>query len=145
MSEVDRNNFVSIPPLRSVTDWGGELPPDLVNPDSLGAKQELFAFLFPKLLDFAHSQGYRVRIGEVWRGDEQQKANIAKGSSKVGRSLHQDKLAVDLNLFKDSDFLETTEEHRPLGEFWESLHPLCRWGGEFGDGNHYSITHGGRR
>jgi hypothetical protein len=26
-----------------------------------------------------------------------------------------------------------------LGEFWEGLHPLCRWGGRFNDGNHYSI------
>ena len=45
--------------------------------------------------------------------------------------------------------------HKPFGEFWESLHPDCRWGGnwdkdnnpfEFGenDGNHYSLEHEGR-
>ena len=61
------------------------------------------------------------------------------------------KLAIDLDLFKDGEgfemgckvYLTKTEDHRKLGEFWESLHPLCRWGGRFGDGNHYSLEHGG--
>jgi hypothetical protein len=32
-----------------------------------------------------------------------------------------------------------------LGEFWESLHPLCCWGGHFRnrDPYHFSVTHGG--
>jgi len=49
----------------------------------------------------------------------------------------------DFNLFKDGVFLQGTEDHRPLGEYWESLDPLCRWGGRFNDGNHYSIEHEG--
>jgi hypothetical protein len=62
---------------------------------------------------------------------------------------HFHKLAQDLDLFKFNattfqfDYCMATEDHRPFGEYWESLHDLCRWGGRFGDGNHYSIEHGG--
>lgn len=31
------------------------------------------------------------------------------------------------------------------GEHWESLHPLCRWGGRFGDANHISLEHEGKK
>ena len=59
-------------------------------------------------------------------------------------SNHKRKLAIDIDLFLDGRYyLTETGDHRKLGEFWESLHPLCRWGGRFGDGNHYSIEHGG--
>jgi hypothetical protein len=58
-------------------------------------------------------------------------------------SNHKQRLAIDFNLFKDGVFLQGTEDHRPLGEYWESLDPLCRWGGRFNDGNHYSIEHEG--
>ena len=30
-----------------------------------------------------------------------------------------------------------------FGHFWQGLHPLCRWGGEFDDANHFSLEHRG--
>jgi hypothetical protein len=30
-----------------------------------------------------------------------------------------------------------------LGKYWKRQHPLCRWGGDFQDGNHYSLEHEG--
>jgi len=54
-------------------------------------------------------------------------------------------LAVDLELFKDGAYLTKTEDHKALGEYWKTLHELCRWGGDFDDGNHYSLTHGGMK
>ena len=97
----------------------------------LGKKQELFSRLVPRLLDKAHELGFEVRIGHVLRCMQ----------CPVGRktSLHKSKLAIDLNLFKNGDFLTSTEDHRPLGEWWENQHELCRWGGRFNDGNHYSL------
>ena len=53
------------------------------------------------------------------------------------------RLAIDLNLFRDGAFLQSSEDHRALGEWWEKQHPLARWGGRFMDGNHYSLEHGG--
>jgi hypothetical protein len=57
------------------------------------------------------------------------------------RSAHKQRLAIDLNLFRDGKFLSLTEDHAPLGKFWQSLGGT--WGGEFNDGNHYSLAFNG--
>lgn len=103
----------------------------------LGEKQELFSILIAQHVVWLYEQGYKVRTGHAMRCK----------NCPVGRatSLHKSKLAEDLNLFKDGDFLTTTEDHRISGEKWESRHELCSWGGRFNDGNHYSVKHGGRR
>lgn len=109
--------------------------------EELGKKQELFGFLLSKLIQNIYNAGYSVRVGEVYRTDA---AWLATPRGRAGkRSVHQDKLAVDLNLFKDRQYLWNTEDHRVFGEWWEMQHPLCRWGGHFGDGNHYSLEHKG--
>lgn len=121
-------------------------------PTTLGQHQELFMRLLPRLIDKAFALGYTVRGGELWRSDAAA-AEYARQGKGIQNSLHRDKLAIDLNLFKDGKYLTASEDHRPLGEFWKSLHPLCCWGGDFKDekgmpkpdGNHYSITWQGRK
>ena len=109
---------------------------------TLGMKQEIFSLNLALLLLYAYQHGYRVRMGETWRSPTKAGENAAAGIG-IANSLHTLKLAADLNLFKDGVFLTKTEDHRPLGEYWESLHVDNRWGGRFDDGNHYSMTHGG--
>lgn len=112
---------------------------------TLGTKQRLFMRLLPRLIDFAYENGYELTIGDAFR-DQRAFGPVGEpGPYGNPYSLHKSRLAVDLNLFRNGRFLTRTEDHRPLGEFWESLHPLCSWGGRFSDGNHYSIEHGGRR
>jgi len=53
------------------------------------------------------------------------------------------RLAIDLNLFKDGIFQESSEAHKELGEWWETQHLMARWGGRFNDANHYSFLHDG--
>jgi len=111
---------------------------------NLGAKQEIFTENLAFLIMFAYYKGYRIRMGETWRSPHTAAANAAAGIG-IANSLHTIKLAVDLNLFKDGQYLTKTEDHRELGEFWKILDPDNRWGGDFSnpDGNHYSMTHGG--
>jgi len=113
---------------------------------TLRQKQSLFVKLVAKLIDFAYEEGYELTFGEAWRTPEQAALNAAAGTG-ISTSLHTERLAIDLNLFKHNKFLTDTESHRPLGEHWERLHPLCRWGGRFTrpDGNHYSLEHDGRK
>lgn len=94
-------------------------------------KQSLFIKLLPRLIDMAHDLGYELTGGDLH----------SKESYLVHKvdSQHYRRLAIDLNLFKDGVFLKNTEDHRLLGDYWESLNPLCRWGGRYGDGNHYEI------
>jgi len=102
-------------------------------PMRLGEKQELFAILQAKLIIYMYEQGYKVRCGDYY----------AREGHK-NNSNHYIKLACDLNLFKDGAYLTETADHAEFGKYWESLHELCRWGGRFGDGNHYSLIHDGR-
>lgn len=113
---------------------------------SLRASQSLFARLIAELILWAFENGMEVTLGEAWRTQEQAKLN-ADNRTGIRDSLHCDRLAVDLNLFIGGVFVDSTEGHRRLGEKWKSMHPRCRWGGDFRkpDGNHYSFTPDGRR
>jgi hypothetical protein len=111
---------------------------------TLREKQSLHVCLVAKLIEYATQRGYELTWGEAWRTPEQAVLNARTGKG-IRNSLHGDRLAVDLNLFRDGVFLSSSDAHRPLGEYWETLHSLARWGGRFGDGNHYSIEHEGRK
>jgi hypothetical protein len=104
---------------------------------TLGQKQRLFTRLTGELIAYAYSQGYELTFAATYRDPAWKVGKMPE------RSLHGLRLAVDFNLFRNGKFLPSTEAHRPLGEWWERQHPLCRWGGRFNDGGHYSITHGG--
>ena len=96
-------------------------------------KQSLFARLIATLILEAYDRGYEMTLG-----------NTITPTGFKG-SQHPKKLAMDLNLFIDGKYQRSTKAHEPLGIFWEGLHPLCRWGGRFsqGDGNHYELRHKG--
>ena len=138
---------------------------------TLGEKQRIFAGIVGRLLREIYESGYACSLGEATRSDEQAVINsygedgraklaqaiettfpaLAVAVSNNGKnngillSLHRNKLAIDLNLFKDGVYLSRGEDHKPFGEWWEAQHPLCRWGGRFNDGNHYSMEHQGRK
>lgn len=113
---------------------------------TLGQKQRLFAKLVAQLIQHAYAQGYELTLGDAYRDPRVHGDVGVKKSYSSANSVHKQRLAIDLNLFKDGQYLTTTEAHKPLGQFWKSLHPLCHWGGDFStpDGNHYSMTHEGR-
>tara|TARA_R110002020_G_C16038646_1_gene753523 strand:+ start:368 stop:709 length:342 start_codon:yes stop_codon:yes gene_type:complete len=110
---------------------------------NLGKKQELFMRLLPGLLDKAHSLGFEIRGGDLFRDNRLHGEFGEKEAYGHKNSCHKLKLAIDLNLFKDGKFLQQTSDHLELGTWWEDQHDLCRWGGRFNDGNHYSLTHWG--
>jgi hypothetical protein len=110
---------------------------------TLGEKQRLLVQLIAKLIEFAYANGYQLTLGDAFRDPRVHGAMGIKLGYSHPSSNHKQRLAIDFNLFKDGVFLQNTEDHRPLGEYWESLNPLCRWGGRFNDGNHYSIEHDG--
>ncbi len=119
---------------------------------TLRQQQSLFVQLVGKLIEFAYGNGFELTFGEAWRSPDQARRNAASGAG-ILNSLHIERLAIDLNLFVGGVFIDSSEGHRRLDEYWESLHPNCRWGGRFKDskgrpkpdGNHYSFSPDGRR
>ena len=110
---------------------------------SLGNKQRKFTLMVSKLIIFAYDNGYELTFGDAYR-DPRLHGEL---SEKLGyghrNSCHKIRLAVDFNLFKDGAYLTSDDDHRPLGEYWESIGGS--WGGRFNDGNHYSLEHDGIR
>ena len=83
--------------------------------------------MVPRLLDRAHELGFEVTLGDAYRDPR-----CPYGSKS---SRHKSRLAIDLNLFRDGVYLTATEDHTPLGLWWEEQGGI--WGGRFDDGNHY--------
>jgi len=132
---------------------------------SLSDIQAEFLDDISKLITWANSQpGVRLRLGEGWRTESQQllyyygsRVEFSNRQDKLifvdaGKptdtkySNHQDRLAQDLILDKhilcaDNKkrwyYQKETEAYRFLGEYWESRNPKNRWGGRYGDGNHF--------
>jgi len=108
--------------------------------------QEIFSVNLAKLIIFMHESGYACTGGEWWRTPEMAELYTRMGKG-IRDSMHIRRLAIDLNLFKDGVYLNTSEVHRPFGEYWKSLNLMNRWGGDFHDsrgnpkpdGNHYEM------
>ena len=111
----------------------------------LGEKQKIFTRNIAELIAWAYNMGYELTVGDAYRDKRSHGAMGTRLAYGRPDSLHKQRLAMDFNLFKDGIYQKTTEAHRPLGDYWESLHPDNAWGGHFNDGNHYSMTHDGRR
>lgn len=110
---------------------------------TLGSKQRKFTLMIAQLIQWAYEQGYEATVGDAYRDPRLHGQVGEKKGYGASGSLHKERLAMDLNLFKDGKFLATTEDHKPLGEKWESMGGS--WGGRFNDGNHYSLEHQGRK
>ena len=79
------------------------------------------------LIQQAFAMGYEVTLGDAYRDPR-----CPYGSRS---SRHRSRLAIDLNLFDKGAYLDKTEHHQALGEWWEKQGGI--WGGRFNDGNHY--------
>lgn len=113
--------------------------------ETLGEKQRRFAAMVGQLIGWAYANGYELTFGDAYRDPRVhgQYGTRASGSYSAAHSLHKQRLAVDLNLFRNGAYLTGSADHAPLGEYWESLGGT--WGGRFNDGNHYSLEHEGRK
>jgi D-alanyl-D-alanine carboxypeptidase-like protein len=109
---------------------------------TLSEKQRLFTKLIGQLIAWAYANGFELTFGEALRTKEQAALN-AKNGVGIANSLHLIKLAIDLNLFIGGEYQTDSAKYKPLGDFWKSLHPSCAWGGDWGDGNHFSFSHQG--
>ena len=98
---------------------------------SLSQEQAAFLLDVCKLIQYATEQGWVVTGGELYRTPEQQEIYLKTGRSKTMASNHLKRCAIDLNFFKDGQLVWDKQQLAPLGQYWESLNPKNRWGGNF--------------
>lgn len=91
-----------------------------------------------------NENGYEITLGELWRPEEMS-AIYSKRGIGIKNSLHCKKLAIDINLFKNGKYLSSSKDHKIFGDWWENQHINCRWGGRYGDGNHYEFLEQSRK
>ncbi len=98
---------------------------------SLVPEQAAFLLDVTKLVLHATDHGLTVTAGEMYRTPEQQEIYLKTGRSKTMNSQHLKRLAVDLNFFRGGKLLGTRADLKAIGEYWESLNPKNKWGGNF--------------
>lgn len=114
-------------------------------------KQARFLYYKAMLVLYAHTLGYCLveYEGCVMPDRKTRAGRKVVDGVHMKFSLHYDRMASDFVLYDavtgkpvyNGDDVRWAN----LGEFWESLDPKCTWGGRFGDANHFSLSHGGRR
>jgi hypothetical protein len=109
--------------------------------------QEKFAQNVAKLIQQAQAMGYTVTLGEAWRTPQQAAWNAQHGTG-IQHSLHIERLAIDLNFFKNGEYISDGSRLKDIGAWWKTLDIDCRWGGDFvhlPDANHFSMSPDGVR
>jgi hypothetical protein len=111
---------------------------------TLSEQRRLFAKNLAELIDFIYARGDECEIEEVKRSQAQANQNAQTGAG-ISNSLHVIGLAADLSLFVNGEFHSDADAYRPLADYWTSLHPLNRWGGDFAkpDADHFSSERSG--
>lgn len=112
---------------------------------SLGQRQKALTLCIAQLIAYAYSKGYELTFGDAMRDPRLHGEFGVKAGYGAAKSVHKVRLAVDLNLFVEGKYISSGEHpaYKELGSYWESLHPLARWGGRFNDANHFSFEYMG--
>ena len=113
--------------------------------ETLSQKQRRFTLAQSKFVVWCFANGYELTDGDAYR-DPRVHGEIGE---KVGyghkSSGHKNRLARDYCLRIDDVYQTSTEAYKPLGLKWRSMGEDHAWGGDWGDGNHFSIVHNGVR
>ena len=104
-------------------------------------QQSIFAYNVALLISYIFHRQYTCTLGEAYRTKEQAEIYAKEGLGIVD-SLHCQRMAIDLNIFDPrGNLLTKTEEYKIFGEYWEKLHSLNNWGGNFKreDADHFEM------
>jgi len=110
-------------------------------------KQKIFSRLLAKFIYDLNIRGYEITLGEAWRPESVAELYEKEGKG-IRQSNHTNRLAIDLNIFYEKDWLISKEDLMIPGKLWKSYSNElveCCWGGDFKnvDAQHFSISHAG--
>jgi hypothetical protein len=111
----------------------------------LSQKQRAFTLAIAQIINYAYARGYELTVGDFYRDHRLHGELGEKKGYGASYSNHKLRLAGDLNLWIDDKYIKDGNHPawKEIGEEWERIHPLARWGGRFNDANHLSFFHNG--
>ncbi len=98
---------------------------------ALSTHQQIFTKNVALFILKATELGIGLTFGDAYRDKDRQKRLIALGLSWTMNSMHLNRLAVDFNFFINGKLTYDKAKLQELGDYWESLHPANRWGGNW--------------
>jgi hypothetical protein len=100
---------------------------------NLNAEQNAFLSDVAKLIEFILNtdNGMLITGGELFRTSEQEQLYVNEGRSNTMNSNHLRRLAIDLNFIQGGQIIYAKDILQKYGDYWKSLNPTNRWGGEF--------------
>ncbi|HEY7867061.1 MAG TPA: M15 family metallopeptidase [Psychromonas sp.] len=114
---------------------------------SLSKLQQEYTAKIAELILFAYRNGVTFTLGDAYRDPRVHGDFGSKKAYGASKSVHKKRLALDLNLFIDGEYITDGNclEYKLLGDYWKASHELARWGGDFssGDANHFSFEYKG--
>lgn len=107
---------------------------------TLGQRQREFTFCIAQLVVWCYGDGYQFTHGDAYRDPRAFGVLGEPGPYGIPDSQHKKRLAIDLNLFIDGEYIDDGNHPawKRVGELWEWLGRdiNARWGGRYGDANH---------
>jgi len=111
---------------------------------SLSQKQRSFTRMLADLIQFAYEQGYELTVGDAYRDPRLHGEYGKKKGYGSSKSVHKLRLAMDLNLWVDGEYIQTSDHPA-----WDELHSYWALIGGAdrvpNDANHFSLEHWGCR
>jgi hypothetical protein len=99
----------------------------------MSGEQNAFLLDVAKLINYIDNcdDGMLITGGELFRTAEMEALYVKEGKSNTMNSNHLKKLAVDLNFIQNGNLISDKASLQKYGDYWESLNPINRWGGNF--------------
>ncbi len=91
-------------------------------------------FMVARLILHAQQLGFEVTGGDLYRDP--------RATYGHPKSTHRSRLAIDLNLFIDGEYIQDGRGHDKLHDYWDSIGGAKRIEKDM---NHYSLKHNGVR
>lgn len=109
----------------------------------LRARQSEFALAAAELILHINSiQYFSCTLGDTYRDPRVFGPFGEKKGYGRANSCHKLRMAIDLNLFINGEYITDHRGHDQIGPWWEQTYKSfdARWGGHFNDPNHYSFA-----
>ena len=98
---------------------------------SLSTRQIKFTNNIALLIEYCRVNEISLTFGDAYRPQVLQEIYFKEKKTKTLNSKHGMRLAVDFNFFINGKLIYDKDKLQHVGDYWESLDSINKWGGNF--------------